>query len=251
MNKELFEYLLRLGDNTLIIGHRLSEWCGHGPQLEEDIALINVSLDLIGRSRSWLSYASEVENIGRTEDDLAFKRDDIYFRNNLLCEQPNGDFANTILRQFFFDAFTCYQYTELANSKDSTISAIAVKSLKEIEYHLRHSRDWTLRLGDGTTESKERMQSALNNLWRFTGDLFEMDNVDELLLASGIACDNNKIKLQWEKLVLQTLEEATLKIPEKVFFAKGSRTGIHSEHLGFLLAEMQYIPRAYPNSNWG
>ena len=249
-NKDLFEYLLRLGDNTLVIGHRLSEWCGHGPQLEEDIALINVSLDLIGRSRSWLTYAGQVEGQSRTEDDLAFKRDDVFFRNNLLCEQPNGDFASTILRQLFFDVYTYYQYTELVNSQDETISAIAVKSLKEIEYHVRHSRDWTLRLGDGTDESNKRMQAALNNLWRFVGDLFDMDTVDENLIKQGIACDNNKIKTLWEKTIFEILAEANLQIPEKSFFAKGSRIGMHTEHLGFLLAEMQYLPRAYPNSKW-
>jgi ring-1,2-phenylacetyl-CoA epoxidase subunit PaaC len=251
MKNHLFEYLLRLGDNTLVAGHRLSEWCGHGPQLEEDIALINVSLDLIGRTRSWLQYAAEVEGAGRTEDDLAFKRDDVFFRNNYICEQPNGDYAQTILKQFLFDAFTYFQYTELANSKDETIAAIAKKSLKEIQYHVRHSRDWTLRLGDGTEESNQRMQTALNFLWRFTQDMFDMDETDEVLLQSGIACDNKKIKLEWDNLVLSTLEEANLKVPANTFFAKGTRSGMHTEHLGFLLAEMQYLPRAYPTANWG
>jgi ring-1,2-phenylacetyl-CoA epoxidase subunit PaaC len=251
MKNHLFEYLLRLGDNTLVAGHRLSEWCGHGPQLEEDIALINVSLDLIGRTRSWLQYAAEVEGSGRTEDDLAFKRDDIFFKNNFICEQPNGDYAQTILKQFLFDAFTYFQYTELAHSKDETIAAIAVKSLKEIQYHVRHSRDWTLRLGDGTEESNQRMQTALNFLWRFTQDMFDMDETEEEMLKAGIGCDNKKIKLEWDKLVLSTLEEANLKVPENTFFAKGTRNGIHTEHLGFLLAEMQYLPRAYPNANWG
>jgi ring-1,2-phenylacetyl-CoA epoxidase subunit PaaC len=251
MKNHLFEYLLRLGDNTLIAGHRLSEWCGHGPQLEEDIALINVSLDLIGRTRSWLQYAAEVEGKGRTEDDLAFKRDDIFFRNNFLTEQPNGDYAQTILKQFLFDAFTYFQYTELANSTDATIAAIAKKSLKEIQYHVRHSRDWTLRLGDGTDESNARMQKALNFLWRFTEDMFDMDETDVELLKSGIACDNQKVKAEWQNLVLSTLSEANLQVPENTFFAKGTRNGIHTEHLGFLLAEMQYLPRAYPNANWG
>jgi ring-1,2-phenylacetyl-CoA epoxidase subunit PaaC len=251
MKNHLFEYLLRLGDNTLVAGHRLSEWCGHGPQLEEDIALINVSLDLIGRTRSWLQYAAEVEGSGTTDDDLAFKRDDIFFKNNFICEQPNGDYAQTILKQFLFDAFTYFQYTELANSKDETIAAIAVKSLKEIQYHVRHSRDWTLRLGDGTEESNRRMQTALNFLWRFTQDMFDMDETEEEMLKAGIGCDNKKIKLEWDKLVLSTLEDANLKVPENTFFAKGTRNGIHTEHLGFLLAEMQYLPRAYPNANWG
>jgi len=250
MNKDLFEYLLRLGDNALIIGHRLSEWCGHAPQLEEDIAVTNIALDLVGRSSSWLTYAAQVEGLGRTEDDLAFKRDDIAFRNNLICEQPNGDFASTILRQFFFDVFTYYQYTELAKSKDETISAIAVKSLKEITYHVRHNRDWTLRLGSGTPESHKRMQNALNNLWRFTGDMFDADDIDNTLTKQGIAADLQLVKTEWLKMVTTVLEEATLQIPEKVFFAKGSRTGIHTEHLGYLLAEMQVIPRAYPNAKW-
>jgi ring-1,2-phenylacetyl-CoA epoxidase subunit PaaC len=250
MNNNLFEYLLRLGDNTLVIGHRLSEWCGHGPQLEEDIALINVSLDLIGRSRSWLSYAAEIEGLGRTEDDLAFKRDDVFFRNNLICEQPNGDFAATIIRQLFFDVYTYHQYSLLETSTDKTIAAIASKSLKEIKYHVRHSKDWTLRLGDGTMESNKRMQLALNKLWRFVGDLFDMDSVDEILIKEGIACDNNTVKKLWYATIEEIFTNAKLQIPANAFFTKGSRNGMHTEHLGFLLAEMQYLPRAYPNAKW-
>ena len=245
-----FEYLLRLGDSSLIIGHRLSEWCGHGPILEEDIALINIALDFVGNATSLLTYAAQMEGKGRSEDDLAYLRNERDYRNLLLTEQPNGDYASTIARQFLYDVYTYFLYEELKNSKDETIAAIAVKSHKEITYHLRHSTEWMYRLGDGTDESHERLQNGLNELWMFTSDLFDMDAIDELLIKEGIAPDLNKIKALWEKRVTEVLTEATLQIPSTHIKQKGSRQGKHSEHLGFLLAEMQYIPRSYPGAKW-
>ncbi|MFI5219574.1 MAG: 1,2-phenylacetyl-CoA epoxidase subunit PaaC [Bacteroidia bacterium] len=247
----LFQYCLRLGDTPLILGQRLSEWCGHGPILEEDIALANMSLDLIGQSRMILSYAGEVEGKGNTDDDLAFHRDARQFRNVLLSEQPNGDFACTISRQFFISVYNFYMYGELKNSKDKTISAFAEKSLKEIIYHLRHSSDWMLRLGDGTQESHDRIQNAVNDLWFFTDDLFQMNEVDELLIKDGIAADLNTIKEKWNKHVADILLKATLVKPQiNNFMRTGSCNGIHTEYLGYILAEMQFLPRAYPDAKW-
>jgi ring-1,2-phenylacetyl-CoA epoxidase subunit PaaC len=245
-----FEYLLRLGDSSLIIGHRLSEWCGHGPILEEDIALINIALDFVGNATSLLTYAAEVEGKGRTEDDLAFMRGEREFRNLLITEQPNGDYASTIARQFLFDTYMYFLYEELKSSKDETIAAIAVKSHKEITYHLRHTTEWMYRLGDGTSESHQRLQNGLNDLWMFTSEMFDMDEVDALLIKAGITPDLNKIKTEWEKRVKEVIAEATIQIPSTTFKQKGSREGKHSEHLGFLLAEMQYVHRAYPGAKW-
>ncbi len=250
INKALFEYCLRLGDSSLILGHRLSEWCGHGPVLEEDIALINIALDHLGRSINILNYAGQVEGKNRTEDDLAYHRNERDFRNLLITEHPNKDFAYTIARQFFFDTYSFFLYEELKNSKDATISAIAEKALKEITYHLRHSSEWMLRLGDGTKESKEKTQTAVNELWRFTGELFIMDQIDELLIKEGIAADLNLVKSKWENKVSEILQRATLEKPMSAYAHTGSHKGIHTEHLGFLLAEMQYLPRTYPKAKW-
>jgi ring-1,2-phenylacetyl-CoA epoxidase subunit PaaC len=245
-----FQYLLRLGDSSLIIGHRLSEWCGHGPILEEDIAIINIALDFVGNATSLLKYAGEVEGKGRDEDDLAFMRDEREFRNLLITEQPNGDYAHTIARQFLFDTYMFFLYEELKNSKDETIAAIAVKSHKEITYHLRHTTEWMFRLGDGTAESHERLQNAVNDLWMFTAEMFDMDEVDAVLVKEGIVPDLNKIRAEWEKRVQEVLAESTLELPVTKFKQKGSREGKHSEHLGFLLAEMQYVHRAHPDAKW-
>ena len=245
-----FEYLLRLGDSSLIIGHRLSEWCGHGPILEEDIALTNIALDFVGNATSLLTYAAQLENKGRNEDDLAFMRDEREYRNLLITEQPNGDYANTMARQFLFDTYMYFLYEELKSSKDETIAAIATKTHKEVTYHLRHTSQWMLRLGDGTAESHERLQNGINDLWMFTSELFDMDEVDALLIKEGIAADLNKVKTEWEKRVKEVLLEATIQIPTTVFKQKGSREGKHSEHLGFLLAEMQYVHRAHPGDKW-
>ncbi|MFL5764042.1 MAG: 1,2-phenylacetyl-CoA epoxidase subunit PaaC [Bacteroidia bacterium] len=245
-----FEYLLRLGDSSLIVGHRLSEWCGHGPILEEDIALINIALDFVGNATSILTYAAQVEGKGRTEDDLAFMRGEREFRNLLITEQPNGDYASTIARQFLFDTYMYFLYEELKSSKDETIAAIAVKSHKEITYHLRHTSEWMLRLGDGTAESHERLQNAVDDLWMFTAEMFDMDEVDALLIKEGIAPDLSKVRASWEKKVNEVIAQSTVKIPSTAFKQKGSREGKHTEHLGFLLAEMQYVHRAYPGAKW-
>ncbi len=245
-----FEYLLRLGDSSLIIGHRLSEWCGHGPVLEEDIALTNIALDFVGNATAILTYAAMTEGKGRTEDDLAFMRGEREFRNLLITEQPNGDYAFTIARQFIYDTYTFFLYQELMKSKDETIAALAAKSHKEITYHLRHRSEWMLRLGDGTTESHHRLQTALNELWMFTSDMFDMDEVDTLLIKEGIAPDLNKVKTDWENRVTEVITQATLTVPNTPFKQKGSREGKHSEHLGFLLAEMQYVHRAFPGAKW-
>jgi ring-1,2-phenylacetyl-CoA epoxidase subunit PaaC len=247
----LFQYLLRIGDNSLILGHKLSEWCGHGPVLEQDIALINIALDLVGQSRTLLAYAGEVENKGRSEDDLAYFRNDRQYRNNLLAEQPNGNFGNTITRQMFFDFFNLHLYTALLTSEDKTIAAFSEKSLKEVKYHCRHSKEWMLRLGDGTAESNEKMKAALSELWMFTGELFEMNEVDTTLIELGIAVDLNKIKESWKKDIVSILTEATLPVPDfNMPMASGSRKGVHSEHLSILLSEMQSVARAHPGAKW-
>lgn len=245
-----FQYLLRLGDSSLIIGHRLSEWCGAGPILEEDIALINIALDFVGNATAFLNYAASIEGNNRTEDDLAFLRHEREFRNLLITELPNGDYAYTITRQFLYDVFTFHFYEALKSSKDETIAALAVKSHKEITYHLRHTTEWMYRLGDGTEESHNRMQDALNDLWMYTSDMFDMDEVDALLIKEGIVPDLNPIKEAWEKQVKAVISEATLQIPSTQFKQKGSRDGKHTEHLGFLLAEMQSVHRSYPNATW-
>jgi ring-1,2-phenylacetyl-CoA epoxidase subunit PaaC len=250
LKEATLEYLLRLGDSSLIIGHRLSELCGHGPILEEDIALTNIALDFIGNATAILAYAAEVEGKGRTEDDLAFMRHEREFRNVLLTEQPNGDFAQTMVRQFLFDAYMFFLYEELKNSKDDALAALAAKAHKEINYHLRHTTEWMYRLGDGTEESHERAQNALNALWMFTADLFDMDEVDVLLIKEGIAPDLAPIKAKWEQRVGEVLKKSTLQLPTTTFKQKGSREGKHTEHLGFLLAEMQYVHRAYPGVKW-
>lgn len=250
-NKQaLFEYCLWLGDNNLILGHRLSEWCGHGPILEEDIALINIALDLIGQSRTLLTFAGELENKGRSEDDLAYLRDCREFKNALLLEQPNGDFAKTITRQFFFDAFHYHLYKELAKSKNENLSAIAEKGLKEITYHLRHSSEWVKRLGDGTEESHNKMQNAIDELWMYTDDLFEISETEESLVKANIIPSVETIRPYWTEQVNSIIKEATLKIPENTFMLNGSKKGNHTEHLGYLLAEMQFLQRAYPGASW-
>ena len=253
MTKEeaLFQYILRLGDSALILGHRMSEWCGHGPKLEQDIALINISLDLIGQARSYLTYAGEVEGKGRSEDDLAYFRTEREFRNALLTEQDNGDWGTTIVRSFYFDAFHYFFLQELTKSKDETLAAIATKSLKEVTYHHRHSSEWLIRLGDGTEESHNRVQEPIEDFWMYTGELFEMDEVDEILIKEGVAPDLNLIKEKFLKRIAEVAEEATLQLPGESYMQTGGKTkGIHTESLGFILCEMQYLPRTYPNATW-
>ena len=250
LKQAVFQYCLRLGDSSLVIGHRLSEWCGHGPILEEDIAMTNIALDLVGQARTILAYAAEVEGKKRTEDDLAYMRDVRDFRNVLLVEQANGDFACTMIRQFLFSTYQFFLYEELKKSKDKTIAAFAEKSLKEVSYHFRHSSEWVLRLGDGTSESHERAQNAIHDLWMFTGDMFDQDEIETLLLKEGIACDLKKIKLNWENKVAEIFTKATLTVPTNTWMMTGSREGKHTEQLGYILAEMQFLPRAYPGTQW-
>lgn len=245
-----YTYALRLGDDALILGHRLSELCSRGPILEEDLALTNVSLDLIGRAQAFLKYAGEIEGKGNTEDDIAYRRPEIKYYNHLLVEQPNGDFAHTIARQLFVSVYENFLYMDLEKSRDETIAAIAQKAVKEVKYHMQHAIDWTLRLGDGTALSRERMQSAINDLWMYTGELFEMDETEALLLKEGIAADPITIKAQWYQTIKAILTEATLAMPEDSYMQTGSRKGIHTEHLGHILSEMQYLQRAYPDAKW-
>jgi len=246
-----FEYLIRLADDRLILGHRLSEWCGRGPILEEDIALTNFALDYIGQATSLLKYAAEIEDKGRTEDDIAFFRDTIDYKCLKITELPRGDFGFTVARQLIFSIYSYLLFNELRDSGDKTIAGISAKAFKECQYHVRHSRKWTITLGDGTEESHERIQRGFDELWRFTDELFYMDEVDERLLAEGIAVDLHQIKPEWKQRMSQVLEEAGLSMPsDDQYMADGGRNGIHTEHLGYLLAEMQHLPRSYPDATW-
>ena len=246
----LFNYLLRLGDNAAILGHRLSEWCGHGPELEEDIAIINTSLDLLGHARSIYTYAGEVEGKGKDEDDIAYLREERAYKNALICELPNGHYGDTIARQFLFDQFNFLLFSELVNSSDETVAAIAAKAIKEIRYHLRRSVEWTLRLGDGTEESHNRIQESFDNIWMFTGDLFTQGESDKVIVENGIGPDLDKIYSEWKVKVSEVLTKATLTMPEDTWMQSGSKTGRHTEHMGYILAELQYMQRAYPGCEW-
>ena len=246
----LFGYALRLGDTSLVLGHRLSEWCGHAPELEEDIALTNVALDLVGHARLWLAYAGEVEGKGRDEDRLAYRRDVFDYRNHLLVEQPNRDFGHTIVRQFLHDSWAVELYDRLTASADATLAGIAAKAVKETRYHVRHSADWLIRLGDGTAVSHAKVQDALDRLWPYTGEMFESDAASATLAAAGIAPDPVELRAAWNARIAEILDEATLTRPTDGWMQKGGLRGEHSEQLGFLLAEMQFLPRAYPDATW-
>lgn len=247
----LFNYCLRLGDNAVILAQRLCEWCGHAPILEEDIAMNNMGLDLIGQARGFYTYAAQLEGKGRTEDDLAFHRNEREFCNRGMVEQPNGDFAATMMRSFLHGCQAYLQYRELLKSKDDTISGLAEKALKEMTYHVRHSSEWIIRMGDGTEESNRRVNDAMNDLWHFTDELFEMDEVDQVLIKAGIAVDLSALRAEWDSMVNEVFAKATLTRPaEKGFQSYGGIRGMHSEHLGHLLSEMQYLPRAYPDAKW-
>jgi ring-1,2-phenylacetyl-CoA epoxidase subunit PaaC len=246
----LFNYSLRLGDTSLILAQRLSEWTGRGPFLEEDLALTNIALDIFGRAKSLLEYAAKVEDKGRTEDALAFFRNDRQYFNLLITEQPNGDYAKTVIRQAMIDCFDLLFYTALSNSKDETLAGIAAKSIKEITYHKRHSFSWVVRFGNGTEESLTRLQKGFDEIWAFTDELFDMTADDELLLKEGIAVDLKNLKPIWDKEIHELLEKANIKLPETVFMQRGSRKGLHSEHLSYILAEMQSIPRMHPTAKW-
>ena len=246
----LFEYLLRLGDDRLVLGHRLSEWCGHAPILEEDIALANIALDLIGQANALLTLAGEVEGKGRDADRLAYFRDAIEFRNCQLVELPRGDFAFTIVRQFLFDAYSLPLLEALQGAGNQTLAGIAAKSLKEVRYHVRHSAEWVLKLGDGTAESHVRAQTALDELWRFTGELFQADAVDAAAIEQGVGADLAAVQAKWRERVGSVLRAATLEQPKDGFMLSGGRRGRHSEHLGRMLAEMQIVARSDPQATW-
>lgn len=250
MDKQLFKYLLRLGDTSLIIGHRLGEYSSNGPFLEEDLAITNVALDHIGQAEELLKYAGEVEGEGRSEDDLAYKRPETEYYNVQLVEYPNKDFAYIMARQFYLDVFNVLLYRELTSSKDATLAAIAAKSLKEVTYHLRRSSEWIIRLGQGTEESKRRIQQALEDLWMYTGELFEMDDTDHELIDRGIAADLQQLMEQWVIKVQEILDRAGLSFPSGNYMASGSRKGYHTENMGYILAEMQYLPRTYADAKW-
>lgn len=250
MNNNLYNYILGIADNSLILGQRLGELCGHGPSLETDIACTNISLDLLGQVRSYYQYAAELAGDGRSEDTIAMMRPEREYINVLLVEQPNTDFAYTIARQFLFDVYHFAFLTQLQNSADKTLAAIAKKSLKEVSYHLRFSSDWIKRLGDGTEESKERIQNAINDLWTYTDELFHQTEVDEQMNSEGVGVDTLKLKEQYYNEVSSLLKEVTLEVPESKYFQKGGKKGIHTEHMGYILAELQYMQRAYPNLTW-
>lgn len=250
MNSSLFNYLLQMADDSAILGQRLGEWCGHGPALEIDMALTNISLDLFGQARTLYQYAAEVEGKGKSEDDLAFLRDGWDFKNVLLVEQPNGDFAHTIVRQYLFDVYQFYFLDALRNSKDSTLAAYAEKSWKETAYHLRFSREWMKRLGGGTSESHQRLQTAIDAMWRFKDELIQPTDSEKDLATSGIAVDLSTIQESFNKEIADTIEECGVKAPENTVMQFGGRDGVHSEYMGFILAEMQVLQRTYPGQQW-
>ena len=257
MKQDLIDYTLHLADNALILGHRNSEWCGHGPVLEQDIAITNISLDLIGQSRNFYQYAAKLINQSNnnpidiaTEDSLAYLRENQEFKNCLLVEQPNGDWAKTILRQFLFSAYQYYLFQKLQNSKDKQLAAIAEKSLKEVIYHLRWSSEWVIRLGDGTKESHGRILSATEELWRYTGELFEAASYELQAASEGIGIDIVFLKSKWKEKVTEIFNEANLPYPDKSFQQMGGKEGNHTEHLGYILKDLQFLQRTYPGCEW-
>jgi ring-1,2-phenylacetyl-CoA epoxidase subunit PaaC len=250
MKTNLYDYILELADNCLIAGQRLGELCGHGPSLETDIACTNISLDLFGQTRSYFQYAANIKGEGATEDSIAFLRYEREYKNVLLVEQPNRDFAYTVGRQYFYDVFHLLLLEKLQFSQDMTLSAIAKKSIKEASYHVRFTGDWVKRLGDGTEESHEKMQNVVNDLWGYTNELFEVTEDAKIMVAEGIGVDVSTLKEAYYEKVIALLTEATLAIPETKYFQKGGKSGIHTEHMGYLLADMQYMQRAYPNMKW-
>ena len=246
----LFTYLLRLADDHLILSQRLGEWCGAAPTLEEDLALSNIALDLIGQARALYAYAGEVEDKGRGEDQLAFLRYEKEYLNALIAEQPNGDFAHTIVRQFFVSAFMAPFWREMEKSADETLAAIAAKASKEVAYHLRHTSEWVIRLGDGTQESHERMEEALDDLVIYTGELFENDALTRDAVDAGFGVDAAGLKDEWNHAVETVLSEATLSLPQVDFMQSGGRSGRHSEYLGHILSDLQYMQRSFPDMRW-
>jgi ring-1,2-phenylacetyl-CoA epoxidase subunit PaaC len=243
-------FALRRADDALILGHRLSEWCGHAPMLEEDMALANMGLDLLGQARELYAYAAKVEGKDNDEDKLAYLRDVRQYRNLLLLEQPNGDFARTMVRQFFYAVFADLYWRAMMQSADPTLAAVAAKSEKETAYHVRHSSEWMVRLGDGTEESHRRAQGAIDDLWAYTGEMFAVDDSERSLIDRGIAIDPASLRAQWLKTVSSVVAEATLALPKSDWMQQGGRSGRHSEHLGHLLSELQSMQRSFPGATW-
>jgi ring-1,2-phenylacetyl-CoA epoxidase subunit PaaC len=243
-------YALRRADDALVLGHRLSEWCGHAPMLEEDMALANMGLDLLGQARELYSYAAKVEGKGNDEDKFAYLRDVRQYRNLLLVEQPNGDFARTMVRQFFYSVFADLYWRAMTKSDDATLAAIAAKSEKESAYHVRHCSEWMVRLGDGTGESHGRAQTAIDDLWAFTGEMFEVDASELALIEAGVAVDPAMLRPQWFQTISDVVGEATLVLPKSNWMQQGGRSGRHSEHLGHLLSDLQSMQRTFPGATW-
>lgn len=250
MKEQLYKYILGIADNSLILGQHMGELCGHGPSLETDIACTNISLDLFGQVRSYYQYAAKIAGDNRTEDDIAMLRKEREYVNVLLVEQPNTDFAYIMARHFLFDMYHYMFLQELQKSQDLTLSAIATKSIKEVSYHLRFSSDWIKRLGDGTEESHSRIKNSIDDLWTYTDELFHLTDADKVMVNEGVGVDVTKLKDTYYTKVSEILQEATLEVPESKYFQKGGKQGIHTEHLGYLLAELQYMQRAYPNMEW-
>ena len=246
----LIDYTLHLADNALILGHRNSEWCGHGPVLEQDIAISNIALDLIGQARNFYQYAAQITGNGATEDSLAYLRDMKNFKNCLLVELPNGDWGQTILRQFFFSTYQYFLYQQLQNSSDAQLAAITEKALKEVTYHVRWSSEWVIRLGDGTEESKQRMLHAVNELWSYTGEMFEAVGYELRVVGEELAIDLTGIKNNWDEKIKSVFEEATLPLPANMLMHSGGKEGKHTEYLGLILEEMQFLQRTYPGAEW-
>ncbi len=250
MNQNLYNYILQQADNCLILGQRLAEWCGHGPILEQDIAMTNISLDLIGQCRMWYQYASQIQGEGKTEDEIVAFRDAWDYKNVLLVEQPNGDFAQTIFRQFLYDSFSVFYYEMLMESKDEQLAAIAAKSHKEARYHVKWSADWVIRLGDGTEESHNRIKEAIDQLWSYAGELTKPSETDLKALKKGYGIDLSLLKEKRDEKIREVLVEATLEVPQNTYAHEGGKSGVHSEHLGYILADLQFLQRAYPGLEW-
>ncbi|MCB0451935.1 MAG: phenylacetate-CoA oxygenase subunit PaaC [Aequorivita sp.] len=249
-NLNLYNYILTIADNSLILAQRLGELCGHGPNLETDIALTNISLDLLGQTRSYYQYAAKISGEDKTEDDIAFLRIEREYKNCLLVEQPNTHFGHVIGRQFLFDSYHLMLMEKLQDSPDETLAAIAKKGIKEVSYHKRFSSDWVKRLGDGTEESNAKMQEAIDDLWHYTDELFFMTEAEKVLAEDGIGVDISTFKKKYYEEVSEILKEATLSVPENKYFAKGGKEGVHTEYMGYIMADLQYMQRTYPNMTW-
>lgn len=250
MKELMLDYVSQLADTSLMLAQRLTEWCGHGPILEQDMAMSNIALDLLGETRSLYQYAAELEGKGRTEDDMAYLRTEVQYKNLLLVEQPNGNFADTVMRQFLFDTYHYYLLQQLKYRNDARLAAIAEKSFKEVSYHIKWSSEWVIRLGDGTEESSQKIVDAVEELFPYTGELFTPTVTEKALFEQGIAPDYLTIEKQWKEHVAKVFEAATLTVPENVFMQKGGKEGRHSEHMGYLLTELQYMQRTYPGMQW-